>query len=459
MAAEWYCRISGAEQGPLTASDLRTMVAEGRLSPGDALRQGIAGVWVPAASVKGLFGGSGHFRGAGRAAATDPEPGQRDRPRPLLRALPMEEESAEPHLIPPPSSLLDRNDAGLDLTRDLSGTSLQAPKRVKGWRSTGLDFLADESSVPAKGPKVQRIAGRGRAKDAAEPIRRWTIPALAGTLVFLLVVWMIVGLLRSSRTASEASDRPAAGSEATAPNEAISQKAGGKAVGPPPKPGQKGAGEAAGTVWIDASRQPWKCDAPEVTVTIRSAAIGRAKAVDGEKRVADTQDDYLLVWIELANRSTTRKIQYTSWNVRGTKPQLADDLKNPYNLQAAPVGTTFDGQQRVKSVYPEKTVEDLLVFERPVDRAKSLRLQLPAGAFEGNGTGYIEIPMSMVKSDRTPSVRPPPPPPASKTAGANGSEKRDAAKQGPSEKPSATKTGETTLPARTGVPEKDFGIK
>ena len=49
---EWYCRISGEEQGPLTASQLRTMVVDGSLSPGDALRQGKSGAWVPAASVK-----------------------------------------------------------------------------------------------------------------------------------------------------------------------------------------------------------------------------------------------------------------------------------------------------------------------------------------------------------------------------------------------------------------------
>ncbi len=462
MAAEWYCRISGEEQGPLTASQLRTMVAEGRLAPGDALRQGNSGVWVPAASVKGLFGGSGESRGAVRpVSASQPEPSPRERSRPLLRAVPMEDEPTEAPEIPPPARLLDRDDAGLDLTREPSESSGEPPKRVRGWRSTGLDFLAEEPSIPAKDSRVAPAATGRRVKDAAEPIRRWTLPVLVGTLVSLLVVWMIVGQLRSFRSPNEASDGAASEPKATAPNEVVDQRTGGKTVGPPPPPktGPAGAGEPAGAVWIDASRQPWKCDSPNVTVKIR-AAIGRAKAVDAEKRVADTQDDYLLLWVELANHSTTRKIQYTSWNLRGAQPRLTDDLKNPYNLQAAPAGTTFEGQQRVKSIYPEKTVEDLLVFECPVERAKSLRLQLPAVAFEGSGTGSIEIPMSMVKSDRVPSFKPPPPPPTLKAAGTNGGEKRDAAKPTPPEKTSAAaKTGEAALPAPTGVPETDFGIK
>jgi hypothetical protein len=88
---------------------------------------------------------------------------------------------------------------------------------------------------------------------------------------------------------------------------------------------------------------------------------------------------------------------------------------------------------------------------------------LPAAAFEGTGTGYIEIPMSMVKSDLGPGFQRPPEPPAAKgkAAGAASQEKKGGdSKPTPDGKPSAAgKTGEAALPERTGKPESDFGIK
>ena len=55
MAAQWFCQIAGAEIGPLSSQQIKTMVANGRLLPSDAMRQGASGPWFPAARVKGLF--------------------------------------------------------------------------------------------------------------------------------------------------------------------------------------------------------------------------------------------------------------------------------------------------------------------------------------------------------------------------------------------------------------------
>ncbi len=59
MAAEWYCYIAGREFGPLSAQDLRAMVAEGSLTPRHHVRRGTSGPWVEAGQVKGLFPASG----------------------------------------------------------------------------------------------------------------------------------------------------------------------------------------------------------------------------------------------------------------------------------------------------------------------------------------------------------------------------------------------------------------
>ncbi len=55
MASEWFCRIAGAELGPLSAQQVKAMAAQGRLHPDDVLRRGSDGPWLPAGRVKGLF--------------------------------------------------------------------------------------------------------------------------------------------------------------------------------------------------------------------------------------------------------------------------------------------------------------------------------------------------------------------------------------------------------------------
>ncbi len=57
MAAEWYCRIAGAEIGPLSPEQLRALAAEGRLRADDTVCRGKGGPWVPVGRVRGLLKG------------------------------------------------------------------------------------------------------------------------------------------------------------------------------------------------------------------------------------------------------------------------------------------------------------------------------------------------------------------------------------------------------------------
>lgn len=462
MPAEWYCRIAGEEHGPLIASQLRAMAATGHLSPGDAVRQGAAGVWVPAASVKGLFGGQAESPAADPPPIPPPPPPPvpSGRTRPLLRAVPMDDEPAEEPPRHAPRRLLDKEDTGLDLAQMTPKDASQPPKLPKGLRNTGLDFLTEEKPLSATRPKPPPASSVGQAKDLAGPVRRWAIPVLGGVLVVLLIVLLVVVQFRDRWTSDGVSGSSSGTNESSPAGEPAAASA--QAKGAP-----KGTGEPPGVTWIDAAREAWKCG--EVTVKVRAAAIGRARVIDATKRIADTQEDYLLLLLEIANTSATRKIEYTGWGARGEPPRLTDNLKNAYNVQVAPGGGIFDGQQRGKSIYPEKTMEDLLVFERPVVRAQSLRLQLPAAAFQGTGTGYIEIPMAMVKSELGPEFRRTVEPAATKAkaAAGNGAEKKsdkpekgDGKKGPPVEKPSAAGGDhDAHLPKRSGVPANDFGIK
>lgn len=55
MPVEWYCRLMGAEMGPLTAAQLLEMAHSHQLTPEDLVRRGADGEWVAGYRVTGLF--------------------------------------------------------------------------------------------------------------------------------------------------------------------------------------------------------------------------------------------------------------------------------------------------------------------------------------------------------------------------------------------------------------------
>jgi Zn-dependent protease with chaperone function len=52
---KWFCQIDGETYGPFAGSELKQLVAEQRLQPGDMLRRGETGAWSEARRFKGLF--------------------------------------------------------------------------------------------------------------------------------------------------------------------------------------------------------------------------------------------------------------------------------------------------------------------------------------------------------------------------------------------------------------------
>src|SRR5262245_20370939 len=55
-APEWYYIKDGNRLGPVTGGQLKQMASAGQIQPGDLLWKNGLQNWVPASSVKGLFG-------------------------------------------------------------------------------------------------------------------------------------------------------------------------------------------------------------------------------------------------------------------------------------------------------------------------------------------------------------------------------------------------------------------
>jgi hypothetical protein len=148
-----------------------------------------------------------------------------------------------------------------------------------------------------------------------------------------------------------------------------------------------------------------------VTVTIRSAEIGRPRLVLGSGRHARPKKEYLKLVLRLENTSDRKTREYTSWATRAGDVRLADDLQNRYRMKSFR-GVRIEGQLKRESIGPKESIEDVLIFDKPVAKARSLRLRLPALAYGDKGTLTLRIPVSDIRTAaaKPPAWKPPTPP-------------------------------------------------
>ena len=113
-----------------------------------------------------------------------------------------------------------------------------------------------------------------------------------------------------------------------------------------------------------------------------------------------SQDDLMTVWLEIANTSTNKKIDYQGWmsmyaSLRDIDAVLTDNNENRYrgisfSTAAVKNATTND------SIYPGKSITDAIVFELPVDGADYLDLTLAANGCGEEGEFKFRIPIAMI---------------------------------------------------------------
>jgi hypothetical protein len=177
--------------------------------------------------------------------------------------------------------------------------------------------------------------------------------------------------------------------------------------------------------WIDASKG--RIRQGDIRVEIGAVTVRNVKVKDllGEETISPTKNLTIQVFID--NMSTTRKIDFLGWSGAGANAfaltdllgggsgskanasealaaagrnaaSLTDDVENSYKRITLELGGQIPGQiSTATSIYPGTRVEDLLVFEPPIDNVQFLRLKLPAGAFGGTGTLCLQVPKSMLR--------------------------------------------------------------
>lgn len=147
--------------------------------------------------------------------------------------------------------------------------------------------------------------------------------------------------------------------------------------------------------WINA-RNAVRQD--NVQVRIVGARVGAVAVWGGFGDKRESKDALLSIRIEIKNLSAGKKLDFETW--RGgdfifseNYASLSDNYENTYKrASSTPIGGVS-----YESIYPGKSITDVLVFEVPVDTIKWLHLELPARNFGGEGKLRIEIPASMIQ--------------------------------------------------------------
>ena len=124
----------------------------------------------------------------------------------------------------------------------------------------------------------------------------------------------------------------------------------------------------------------------------------RLKSIGGNSK---SKDDLLMVKLDLLNKNPTKKVEYHSWGAEvfslgGDSVTLKDDFGNSYKQISFGFGSFPVGAVSSESLYPNKSVTDVLVFQVPVDKATYLDLELPAKNYGCEGMIRFRIPIKSV---------------------------------------------------------------
>lgn len=153
--------------------------------------------------------------------------------------------------------------------------------------------------------------------------------------------------------------------------------------------------------WVDASIQAVKQG--DLLVRVSRATIGKPP-VEGTTKKKAPADRCLVVELKLQNAGVTSKIDYNSWGDAGREHSaiLQDQKGRDYRLRSFAPDWYVKGRVSDATLFPGKTIDDVLVFEAPPPKLEItyFRLELPAAAYGGTGKLQIQIPNRFISYEQ-----------------------------------------------------------
>lgn len=153
------------------------------------------------------------------------------------------------------------------------------------------------------------------------------------------------------------------------------------------------------TAWLPAN-QPARLG--EVQIRIVSASVGRIRMKGTLSDGFESNDEYLKLVVEVTNQSRSRKRDFATWmgrdfSISQDYAVVRDNHGNVYKRMDFGFSTRPEGQIDRESLYPGKSIQDVLVFEPLIRDIEYVRLELPAENFGGEGMIRFEIPANMIR--------------------------------------------------------------
>jgi hypothetical protein len=138
-------------------------------------------------------------------------------------------------------------------------------------------------------------------------------------------------------------------------------------------------------------------------IQIEKISIGNVPVITADRQSAFSSGKLLMIRLNLLNTNQTNKVEYQTWGGKNDLTYhrqyatLYDNLGNRYMcISFGPVNRPEGAIDQSESIYPNKIVTDLLVFELPNEGATEMDLELPAGNYGSEGMVRFRIPMKSV---------------------------------------------------------------
>lgn len=141
----------------------------------------------------------------------------------------------------------------------------------------------------------------------------------------------------------------------------------------------------------------------DMRVQVNSVQVGKVSLKGPFGVATHSEDDLVLITLNLTNINSKKKLEYDSWSGHTISAGddigiLKDNLGNSYKRMHFGFATMpNDAIERETPVYPDASILDAIVFERPLESAEYLELTLPAKNYGGEGVILFRIPASMIK--------------------------------------------------------------
>ena len=355
MSEGWFCKIGEKKVGPLSVQQLKTIAARGQLRAEHLVRRGDAGPWVPAGRVKGLFPEKPNGAAASAAKPAQAKPLAQPGALPVAHATPAKAASE----LPPELSL----GAG-------------GHKHHVALNVDQLDIDAEPVMVSTR--KTRGVAGL--KKDEQRKLTMILLGVIGGGLLIALILLIWAG----SQGYFSSPHKEEAKKEESKTEEPESAKKTAKT--------EEKAAEKEDDKWI---KFPESLRLKKLEVKLVDPTL--AAPPEGSEIDRSEHDTVLVLPVRMVLKlGVEDAVDYAGWGESELKNiSLKDDTKRAYKL----LDLSVEPKDR-KAVERGKPVTARLVFEPPLNKAKYVRLEMPATAIGEQGMLKFQIACTKIAGSR-----------------------------------------------------------